>query len=400
MSPSRVGRVLLGTLVAIGAVRGAAACGSFDGANEGDAGTDGPVLPTEAGAADAASDAAPDVSVAACVGDGFEVDADASSCPELLASGQKSPLHVAVTGTRLYWTSFGSLTDDGRVMVSDLDGSQARVFAQPTGSDSKHPKFIVASGGFVYWGTQAGLSSQVADPEMDQTGAVLRLPADGLGATATFVGPPGSSYTPRGIAVDSSSVYWMSGNSVVVSALAGGPSALFRAQTGIVAGNDLVVDATGVVLVARGNATTNPGFLLGVSIDIDAGYGPKITNRADFPWSLRFSTAGTSLFWTERGAPDAGTGTLNQTSRLGNGVSQLLTGLNHPQFLAVDATHVYVTVQGLGDSDGEIRRVTVDGKAPLLLVSGLAKPHGITLDATHIYWTTPGDGRVWRMKKP
>ena len=399
MSPSRVGRVLLGTLVAIGAMRGAAACGSFDGANEGDAGTDGSVLPTEAGGGDAASDAAADVSVAPCVGEGFKVDADASTCPELLASGQKSPLHVAVAGTRLYWTNFGGVTDDGRVMVSDLDGSKPQVFAAPTGVDSRHPKFIVASGEFVYWGTQAGLSPQVADPEVNQTGVVLRLAANGTGQTSTFVGPDGSGNTPRGIAVDSSSVYWMSGNSVVVSALNGGPSALFRATTGIVEGNDLVVDATGVVLAARGNAASNPGYVVGRSFD-SAGDAPSITNRADFPWSLRFSTAGTSLFWTERGAPDAATGTLNQTSRLGNGVSQLLTGLDHPQFLAVDATHVYVTVQGFGDSDGEIRRVRVDGTAPSLLVSGLAKPHGITLDATHIYWTTPADGRVWRMKKP
>ena len=400
MSLLRIGRVLFGMLVAIGAIRSSAACGSFDSANVGDAGTDGPILATEAGGADAASDAAMDVTVAPCVGVGFKVDAGASSCPELLASGQQTPLHVAVTGTRLYWTNFGGLAEDGLVMASGLDGSSPSLFALPTAIEDKHPKFIVASGGFVYWGTQAGLTPG-PDPELNQTGAVLRRAADGLGPISSFVGPSGSAYTPRGIAVDASSVYWMSANgSVVYSALGGGPSALLRGQAGIVEANDLVVDATGVVFVARGVSGGNPGVVEGLPFDAGASRLPMIQNRAGFPWSVRLSTSGSNLFWTERGAPDAGSGTLNKTSRLGSGMLVLATSLNHPQFLAVDATHVYVTVQGLGASDGEIRRVNLDGDAPMLLVSGLAQPHGITVDATHIYWTTPGDGRVWRMKKP
>ncbi|HLK41474.1 MAG TPA: hypothetical protein VKU41_32215 [Polyangiaceae bacterium] len=31
------------------------------------------------------------------------------------------------------------------------------------------------------------------------------------------------------------------------------------------------------------------------------------------------------------------------------------------------------------------------------LVSGLNRPYGIAVDATHVYWTNNGDGRVMKL---
>lgn len=333
----------------------------------------------------------------ACADAGFTAEPTVTTCPEIVASGQATPLHVVTVGGKIYWTNFGGLSDDGQVMSARLDGLDAGSFATPTAASEKHPKFIRAAGGFIYWGTQDSIAPG-ADPEKETTGAVLARATSG-GAILTYVGPPGATYTPRGIAVDATSVYWVTASGSIVSApLGGGEGTVFRGKTGIVEINDLDLDGSGLVFAARGNGSVNPGVVEGVSFDAgNAAREPYISNRSSFPWSVRI--ASNSVLWTERGSDDAGTGTLNITSRLGNNVKALPT-LKRPQFLAVDGTHVYVSVQGLGATDGEIRRMKLDGSDDTRLVSGLAMPHGIALDASYIYWTTPGDGRVWRMKKP
>lgn len=396
MTPGRLPGALLAVVVGAGCVRALAlGCSSFSAEDSG-AITDGAIADGPAPGNDGKADDA--TTPPNCADVGFTAEPTVTTCPEVIASGQTTPLHLVVVGETIYWTNFGGSSDDGRVMSAAVDGGDAGPFAIPTLPIEKHPKFISAANGFIYWGTQVDIRSG-ADPELDMPGAVLER-ATGGSSIQTYECPAGCSYTPRGIAANATTLYWVTASGSIVSApRAGGAGAVFRNQNGITGINDLDLDVDGLVFVARGNAIENPGVLAGLSFDASiAQIQPSIQSRNDFPWSVRITPKG--VFWTERGSDDAGTGTLNRTSRLGSAVDKVLSNLKRPQFLAVDKDHVYVSAKGLGAADGEILRVKLDDGAATRLVSGLAMPHGIALDAMYVYWTTPGDGRVWRMRKP
>ncbi len=62
--------------------------------------------------------------------------------------------------------------------------------------------------------------------------------------------------------------------------------------------------------------------------------------------------------------------------------TELVTGLLHPDSLAVDQTHLFFTTQ-----DGTIQRVPKIGGAPDVLAKGLSGPASITLHAGYVYWS-------------
>jgi hypothetical protein len=74
----------------------------------------------------------------------------------------------------------------------------------------------------------------------------------------------------------------------------------------------------------------------------------------------------------------------------------LVSGLNAPAAIAIDATHLYWAEQGSFDAafnyshDGAVKRVPLAGGAVEVLASGLEDPYAIALDAGNVYWAEYG----------
>lgn len=62
-------------------------------------------------------------------------------------------------------------------------------------------------------------------------------------------------------------------------------------------------------------------------------------------------------------------------------VTELITGLSHPDSLAVDQTHVFFTTQ-----NGTIQRVPKQGGVPDILAEGVGVPWSLVLHTGHVYW--------------
>lgn len=382
-------------LLGVTAVSSAAAwlaCTAFDdGAAPGhDAGLDTGATPPSDGASpsDAAPSDASSDGAASCVAPGG-VSA-AIGCPRVVASDQKSPLHVVITAGRVFWTSFGDALQKGAVRSATLDGKDIEELVSPL--VGYHPKYMAAAAGYVYWGEQATLTEQ------DALGKVHRTRVDG-GVLEDIPHPTG--YTPRAIAATADAVYYQTWNGEV-------RSHTFATDAGALLGaggtslSDLDVDSAGLVVAQAGNGTSNKGALIGKTFDGVTSL-PNLTNRDAYPWGVRIS--GLTVYWVERGSLDGGppnAGALLGGPRTGSSVGAVLcSGLPSPLFVAVDDTYVYVTVEGFSATDGELRRVKKDASGACeLMVSGLARPHGIAASPTHLCWTTRGDGRVWCMEKP
>ncbi len=69
----------------------------------------------------------------------------------------------------------------------------------------------------------------------------------------------------------------------------------------------------------------------------------------------------------------------------------LASGLSRPDWLAVDATHVYFTCNGktgFPSQENETDKVDLSGNGFTVLRAETGKPAGIVVDATSVYWTS------------
>lgn len=194
----------------------------------------------------------------------------------------------------------------------------------------------------------------------------------------------GAGSNLRGLAVDSSHIYWGSGSSGTIG----------RAN----------LDGTGV----------NPSFITGgntvLGVAVDAGHiywanqGARWIGRAnldgtgvdqsfiDTDPSGAFGVAVDAghIYWADQGIADS----IARANLDGTGANQtFITGLNDPFGVAVGAGHVY-WASSAGNAVG---RANLDGTGvDQSFITGAAAPAGVAVNATHVYWVNNATNTIGR----
>jgi len=91
-------------------------------------------------------------------------------------------------------------------------------------------------------------------------------------------------------------------------------------------------------------------------------------------------------FFGDAGAPQSEVARIAKTDTSG-AAQKLATGLRSPAFLAAASSGIYFSDRGrLALKDGTIERLSPDGKARLVLARGLDRPGGVAVDDTCVYF--------------
>jgi hypothetical protein len=200
-------------------------------------------------------------------------------------------------------------------------------------------------------------------------GSVMRAPVGG--------GPPTALATdqtsPDAIAIDATSVYFVDNGVGVMSVpLAGGTVTVLASGPYGAAFGGLVVDPATVYWADQG------GALLTVPI----GGGPVTTLVPATAHQLgALAIDATSLYWTIEGM-HADNGSVMKMPLAGGPATALVTMLASPQAIAVDGASVYFNDY----TSGTVSRVPLGGGAVAILASGQTVPDGIAVDARFVYW--------------
>jgi hypothetical protein len=246
------------------------------------------------------------------------------SVTTLVADGNQ-PFQVAVNTTDLYWTGFlGTL---GRVALDGSSTSTLVVSSLPT----PPPYFLALDSANVYYTTQTD----------NTTGTVVAFALSGSSSLALGTGQD----LTAGIAVSGGHVYWASG----------------------------------------GTSSPNTGSISGSATSV-TGISP-IATAEETPYAV--ATDGTNVYWTNREEP----GLVMRVSVTGGTPLTLASNRDLPNGIAVDGANVY-----WGDQDGDVVvKVPIGGGTPVTLAS-ISAPQFLAVDATSVYLTTSdAPGHVFRI---
>jgi hypothetical protein len=316
--------------------------------------------------------------------------------PVATATGQSSPVSIAVDKNNVYWTDeypyqgFGGGVIGPAVVKAPLDGGAPTVLAA-----SPAPSGIAVDDTYVYWTDQLGGNG------------VMRVPIDG-GATVTLVHgnlDGGQPYQATAITLDANNVYFTSpygpsaGYVMSVPKDGGAPFVIASGQGYPDWG--LAVDATNVYWVNSGTNAIyyrDSAVMMAPITGVPDGGSPTIL--ASYPVANapnQVAVDSTNVYWANS------SGTVMKIPKAGGCPVTLASGQgNAPWGLAVDGTNVYWTDEGY--TSGTVMTVPIAGGC----VTGLAAGNnllGIAVDSTNVYWVDQGcgsgscTGSVWKAPK-
>lgn len=271
-----------------------------------------------------------------------------------------NPKGIFVSNGFVYYTNFASGGADGRVSaVATSGGTPTDLATGLTG-----PAAIAVSGSTVYF---------TLDPPSG-TGGLSSVPTSGGNVTSIQSGVTGAA----GVAVDATNVYWTNENAAVLVyfvPLVGGTPKQVLDYGSVLTPTGLVIATTDVYVSTDGSQAA-----------VLAGTTSGSTNLTplDAPLAITYADVAVSSTTVYATVDDvAPAGKVVSFPRAGGNSKDVVTGLNHPQRLALDGTNLYFT-----DPDGGnvwVIDLTQATPAAALVASGLTSPLPIAIaDALYV----------------
>lgn len=310
--------------------------------------------------------------------------ADAASDGDVDANGLRvlgpssDAYSIVVNSTDVYWTTYQS---DGAVFkcaVGGCGGAPTVFYSGKVSGDASIDvpvRGIAIDSTSVYWVAYPGQGAWV----------VLTCALAGCGGAPTIVASGSGSLFPEGLAVDGTTVYWTtSASGTVMKCAKGGcsnsPTTLASGQT---SPYGIVVDSTSVYWINWGSQN---GSVMKCPL---VGCGGNPTILASGPTSNHIAVNGTDVFWA------SDDGSVLKCAKGGCGGTP--TTVNAPSdggapgtlgAVALDSTSVYWS--GLqGSSGGSLMKCPLAGcvGAPTVLKAGNCGTQALAVDDTSVYFS-------------
>jgi hypothetical protein len=316
-----------------------------------------------------------------------------SAGPTTLATGEPQPLGIAAQGGNVYWVNHWG----GTVRKIAAGGGTPATLA----SGQATPTSIAVDGANVYWTNDSTQNSTAFADIYNADGAVMTVPLAGGTPTTLASG----QYSPLSIAVDATSVYFVSqgsnlrnGSVMKVPIGGGAPTTLASGQFLVGA---LAVDATSVYWT-NGGATGSDGHLMkvpiagGAATTLATGWSAVTPGRAWGTIATPIAVDATSVYWMAGGANPGG-GSLMKVAKDGGTTITLASFWDNPgRAIVLDATNVYFSL------GRDFLKVPIGGGLTIPFAVGVSSDHdigGFALDATNVYWTDLYMGKVMSTPK-
>jgi uncharacterized repeat protein (TIGR01451 family) len=274
----------------------------------------------------------------------------------VLASILESPLDIAVTGGKVYWTETTGPAhrESGTVKRVLATGGPAEVVVQ--GGDA--PRQLAFDAQYIYW-TEGGPIGLI-----EGFGRIVRTPLAGGAITAVVSGV--SSNSPP-LAVDATHVYIADGWRIKKVPMAGGRIDTIAAADEEIAG--LATDGSFVYWIDRfariAKTPVDGGAITFLSTALSGPPGPIRALDGFVYWMDDFET-------------------INKVPTSGGQSIPVATDLPFLNDFVVDGDFVYFSE----NDTGAIKKVSVNGGSPTTLTTrpAISSPRYLTVDSQYLYW--------------